>query len=139
MFGIEINSLRPQPRNFSYTSHINVTFFLKISLFHCKFYRNIVNSCTQNVPSSDKSIRLISSNLLSFLFRCGTQWDSNSLLQVCWLSLLTITQPEASHSVYKYTWKCLINYLRILLINQQAKINFEISYIVYKHYTKSKY
>ena len=43
-----------------------------------------------------------SSNLLSFLLRCGTrlhkwgaQWDSNSLVKVCKSRLLTITPPES--------------------------------------------
>ena len=47
------------------------------------------------------------SNLRSSLLRCGirpnerdTQWDSNSLLQFCLFSLLTITLPE----VPWYSW-----------------------------------
>ena len=51
-----------------------------------------------NKPMNQLNSSTTSSNLLSILLRCGarpnewgTQWDSNSLLQVCLLNLLIFT------------------------------------------------
>ena len=59
------------------------------------------------------------SNLLSFLFRCGTrpykwntQWDLNSLTKVCLSSLLAVTPPEVT---LLYSYMCVFVCLNFFL------------------------
>ena len=61
--------------------------------------------------TESEHVKSIWRNLLKFLLRCGAklnkwgpQWDSNSLLSVCFTSLPTISLPEMPNYMYIYIY-----------------------------------